>query len=84
MIKVFSTQYLAENPENKNELFVITVKDVFFLGIKIKHEEHCNYDLALIERYKSQQIQPKAKKIGFKTNTNTKKKKKNEDKSKIS
>ena len=66
MIKIFSTQYLAENPENKNELFVITVKDTFFLGIRIKHEEYCNYDLGLIERYKPQQIQPKAKKIGFK------------------
>lgn len=84
MIKVFSTQYLAENPENKNELFVITVKDTFFLGIRIKHEEHCNYDLSLIERYKPQLKQPKIKKIGFKTNNNTKKKKKNEDKSKVS
>jgi hypothetical protein len=84
MIKVFSTQYLAENPENKNELFVITIKDTFFLGMKIRHEEHCNYDLALIERYKIQQPQPKAKKIGFKTNANTKKSKKNGNKSKVS
>lgn len=84
MIKVFSTQYLAENPENKNELFVITIKDTFFLGMKIRHEEHCNYDLALIERYKMQQSQPKAKKIGFKTNANTKKSKKNGNKSKVS
>ena len=84
MIKVFSTQYLAENPENKKELFVITVKDTFFLGIRIKHEEHCNYDLALIDRYRPQPGQPKVKKIGFKTTANTKKNKKNENKSKVS
>lgn len=84
MIKVFSTQYLAENPENKNELFVITVKDVYLFKIKIRHEEHCNYDLALIERFKPQPNQSKAKKIGFKTNANTKKNKKNENKSKVS
>lgn len=52
--------------------------------MKIRHEEHCNYDLALIERYKMQQPQPKAKKIGFKTSANTKKNKKNGNKSKVS
>lgn len=83
MIKVFSTQYLAENPNDKNDTFVIHVKDVFFFGIRIKHEEHCNYDLSLIDRYRLQ-IQAKAKPIGFKTSTNTKKNKKNGNKSKIS
>lgn len=82
MIQVFSTQYLAENPENKNDIFVLNVKDVFFLGMRIRHEEHRNYDLSLIERYKPQ-LQPKVKKIGFSTNNKpTKKRKKNEDKSK--
>lgn len=82
MIKVFSTQYLAENPENKNDIFILNVKDVFFLGMRVKHEEHCNYDLSLIERYRPQ-IQPKTKKIGFVTSSkSTKKRKKNEDKSK--
>ena len=82
MIKVFSTQYLAENPENKNDIFVITVKETFFLGIKIKHEEHCNYDLSLIDRYKPMVQPKKVNKIGYKPNN--KKKRKNENKSKVS
>ena len=84
MIKVFSTQYLAENPENKNDLFVITVIDTFFLGIKIKHEEHCSYDLSLIDRFRPQPKPIKVKKIGFKTTNNKKKNTNNGDKSKIS
>lgn len=54
MIKIFSSQYLAENPENKNELFVVTVKDTYIFGMHIKHEECCNYDVSLVERYKQQ------------------------------
>jgi hypothetical protein len=84
MIKIFSSQYLAENPENKNELFVVTVKDTYIFGMHIKHEECCNYDVSLVERYKQQPPVQEAKKIGFKSNTNTKKKKKNENKGKVS
>ena len=84
MIKVFSTQYLAENPENKKEVFVITVTDTFIFGIRVKHEEYCNYDLALIDRYTLPKPLPKQEKMGFKTSTNTKKKTKNGNKSKVS
>lgn len=83
MIKVFSTQYLAENPDTK-ELFVLTVKDIFFLGMRIKHEEHSNYDLSLIDRYRPVEQPKKLEPIGFKTNNKVKKRKRNENKDKIS
>lgn len=83
MIKVFSTQYLAENPDTK-ELFVFTIKDIFFLGIRIKHEEHSNYDLSLIDKYRPVEQPKKLGTIGFKTNNKVKKRKKNENKDKIS
>lgn len=81
MIKMFSTQYLANNPDDVNDVFVVSVKDTFFLGLKIKHEESVTYDLSVIDRFTIKE-QPKINKIGFKTNT--KKRKKNENKSKVS
>lgn len=83
MIKIFSTQYLATNTET-NEVFVMHVRDVFFLGIRIKHEEHSDFDSTLIAKYQIPEQPKKVKPIGFKINTKTKKKKKDENKGKVS
>lgn len=80
MIKTYSSSYLTQDSETK-ELYVVTIKETYFLGMTIKYEEHSDYDITLIKKYLNEEP-VKSNKIGFKYPT--KKKKKNENKSKIS